>query len=369
MNVLIVSRAADYHAGAISWALRQAGVTAEIWIPEAVATTRSLSLRFAALDLPTHDLSSQGGLKEWDYDVVWLRRIGRTDLSQRVAEADRTFAEREFDAFIRDFLALHDGRARWINPLQAHTSAQNKAVQLQAAAAVGFRIPDTLISNNLAVIRHWFSQVGGDIAAKQFLPISWTSERGVAHVRTSRIEQSALDQWRSIEPCPTIFQKFVEKAYELRITVMGDRAFAARLDVTGRGPGQVDWRNTRLGGQTMRVSPWTIPADVHDRVIAFARRMGLEFGCLDCIVTPADEIVFLEVNEMGQFLWIDQECPSLNLFGKFCSFMVHGECDRDGMFPRLADYDSSGEYETFRSAQIDEHGAPRSRWSSEDGNR
>ena len=35
------------------------------------------------------------------------------------------------------------------------------------------------------------------------------------------------------------------------------------------------------------------------------RKMGLVFCALDFIVTQDDEYVFLEVNEQGQFLWIE----------------------------------------------------------------
>ncbi|MEJ2669125.1 MAG: MvdD family ATP-grasp ribosomal peptide maturase, partial [Gammaproteobacteria bacterium] len=33
--------------------------------------------------------------------------------------------------------------------------------------------------------------------------------------------------------------------------------------------------------------------------------LGLNFGCIDMILTPDDEFVFLEVNPNGQWLWVE----------------------------------------------------------------
>lgn len=52
------------------------------------------------------------------------------------------------------------------------------------------------------------------------------------------------------------------------------------------------------------------------------RQLGIVFGCFDFIITPDDEYIFLEVNEMGQFLWIEEILPELKLLDKFCEFLV-----------------------------------------------
>lgn len=36
------------------------------------------------------------------------------------------------------------------------------------------------------------------------------------------------------------------------------------------------------------------------------RTLKLRFGAFDFIVTPAGEVVFLEVNPSGQWLWLDR---------------------------------------------------------------
>ena len=59
-------------------------------------------------------------------------------------------------------------------------------------------------------------------------------------------------------------------------------------------------------------------------------RLGLVFGCLDLVVTPEGEHVFLEVNEMGQFLWLEEYNPALLTLDLFCELLVHGREGFDG---------------------------------------
>ena len=85
--------------------------------------------------------------------------------------------------------------------------------------------------------------------------------------------------------------------------------------------------------------------------------LGLAFGCLDFIVTPDGKYVFLEVNQMGQFLWVEVANPDLLVLDAFCHLLVSGTAD----FPwapqadalRVADFiDVSGD------ASIDERHVP-----------
>jgi len=53
------------------------------------------------------------------------------------------------------------------------------------------------------------------------------------------------------------------------------------------------------------------------------QQMSVVFGCFDFIVTPDDEIVFLELNEQGQFLWVEQIVPELCYLDVFAEFIIN----------------------------------------------
>jgi hypothetical protein len=56
------------------------------------------------------------------------------------------------------------------------------------------------------------------------------------------------------------------------------------------------------------------------------RRLGIVFGCLDFIVTPEGRHVFLEVNQAGQFLFVEEYC-GLPWLDAFSEFLLQGRVD------------------------------------------
>jgi hypothetical protein len=56
------------------------------------------------------------------------------------------------------------------------------------------------------------------------------------------------------------------------------------------------------------------------------QRLGIVFGCFDFVVTPDGKDVFLEVNQAGQFLFIEEYC-GLRLLDAFSEFLLQGRAD------------------------------------------
>ncbi len=53
------------------------------------------------------------------------------------------------------------------------------------------------------------------------------------------------------------------------------------------------------------------------------KKLGLVFGCFDFIVTPDNEYYFLEINEQGQFLWIEEVNPDIKMLDAFVNFLIN----------------------------------------------
>lgn len=105
----------------------------------------------------------------------------------------------------------------------------------------------------------------------------------------------------------TFLQNYVEKDYELRITVVGAHVFACKIDSQKmeKSSGKIDWRQGLDHG--LSHSQFKLPTSIADFCRAFLDKLHLNFGCFDFIVTPAGKYVFLECNPNGQWLWIEQE--------------------------------------------------------------
>ena len=51
---------------------------------------------------------------------------------------------------------------------------------------------------------------------------------------------------------------------------------------------------------------FTLPEDLERLVLTYMHSLGLVFGCLDFVEDPDDDFHFLEVNPVGQWLWVEQ---------------------------------------------------------------
>jgi glutathione synthase/RimK-type ligase-like ATP-grasp enzyme len=228
---------------------------------------------------------------------------------------------------VRSLIEVLDARERfWVNSPQPKRRADRKAAQLLHARAVGFTIPDTLLSNDPERIRDFFRSHGERVIYKPYLPATWAAEGRMYSTFTAALSEELLANDGALSQAPGIYQSMVEKQYELRVTVMGRSVFASRIDSQKDGYYLADWRaNIRDQGFASKRHP--LPPQIEQRCIDLLKRMGLVFGCIDIIVTPEGEHVFLEVNEMGQFLWLETEDPELPLLDCFVQFLHRRSAD------------------------------------------
>jgi glutathione synthase/RimK-type ligase-like ATP-grasp enzyme len=105
-----------------------------------------------------------------------------------------------------------------------------------------------------------------------------------------------------VAAAPSIFQPYVEKAFELRCVVIGDKIFCAKLDSQSTDRTRIDWRAGEPDHETF-VLPEHVEASIHRLMDS----VELNFASLDMIVTPEGEFVFLELNPNGQWLWLELE--------------------------------------------------------------
>jgi len=117
----------------------------------------------------------------------------------------------------------------------------------------------------------------------------------------------------------------IKKKFELRIMAFGNYLVAAKLHSQEHQEGKLDWRAIRDG--QMLVEPFDLPEDIAQKLRDFMHHMGLVFGAFDMVVTPDDEYVFLEINEQGQFLWLEEFNPQFKMLDIFVQFLLQRSVD------------------------------------------
>ena len=118
---------------------------------------------------------------------------------------------------------------------------------------------------------------------------------------------------------PSIFQPEIKKAFELRVLFIGSTIFAVKID-SQRDKKSIDWRKDYLSLPPCSI--FELPRSLVDSTHAYIKESGLRYGSIDMIVDLDGQYHFLEVNETGQFLWIEELLPDLPLLDCFCSYLI-----------------------------------------------
>jgi glutathione synthase/RimK-type ligase-like ATP-grasp enzyme len=326
-RVLIPTYLKDIHATVVGEGLRALGHEAVLWHGADFPTRQVASMSLAPDGEVSWEVSgSELNLSSAEpFDVVWFRRpVFDPVLPEDMHPGDREVAARECREFSRGLWNFVSPSAFWVNPPGIRQRATVKALQLSEAAALGLKIPPTLISNDPERIRGFLERYPGEAIYKPFLAALWTAEETASYLFTSDVTVDDLPEDEVLRLTAGIFQQRIPKACELRITYMGDFAVPAKLLSQQVEVSKADWRAAMLN---LPIEPTEISADLDRRCRALMRRLGLVFGCFDFIVTPQGEPVFMEINEMGQFLWIEEINPEIKMLDSFCKFLIHGRPD------------------------------------------
>lgn len=261
----------------------------------------------ALLDL-SHSLPSQAGyavgldhlaaMEETagrGIDAVWWRP------KRALAEMTKpTFAAREW-LFFAESLQSFVPPDRWMNSRPVDQAARSKPLQLEMAIASGLTVPPTIVTNDPSLVEEFLEQHGPEIVYKC---LSYYYDEGGKTLFTSSITRDALPELRqSIIQAPGIFQQRIAKSYELRITVVGDDVFSVKIESQKHERTQIDWR---VDPGALEHAAYTLPEGLLEKIKLFHGRMGLIFGAYDFIFDDEGRYIFLEVNSLGQWLWLEE---------------------------------------------------------------
>ncbi len=302
--VLILSNAQDTHVPLVSRALDVGGCP---WLRLDTETFGAQTIGEFALGLDRSGVWLRTGKDEIAIDqvsAVWYRRPEPPVLPAMPHDEARQFAEAELKSFLDGLISLVG--CRWLSEPGAIRRAGHKLLQLRLALQLGFDVPPTLVSQLPQAIRDFRHAVGGPLVAKLVSkgpPRAATPERQYV-VFTEVLDDAALEDDAILAFCPAIYQPYIEKAFELRVTVVGEQVFACRIDSQATERTRIDWRNYDLANTPH--APFDLDPRHRALCLRLVRELGLAFGAIDLIVTPEGRTIFLEINPNGQWGWIEE---------------------------------------------------------------
>lgn len=211
---------------------------------------------------------------------------------------ERRFAAAQARAGLGGIIAALD--CRWVNHPSAMSRAEYKPVQLAAAREAGLTIPPTLITTRPDAVRRFAVEIDRPLITKPVASPVFIEGDELKVVYTRRLTGDDLANLDGIETTPHLFQAWVEKAHEVRLTAVGDRMFAAEVHA-GSAAAHTDWRSDY---RSLTYRATETPPTVAEGVRRYMRALDLRFAALDFIVSPTGEWTFLEANPCGQWDWI-----------------------------------------------------------------
>lgn len=322
-EILIWTVPGDIHARAVEWALEVKGIGAQVLLGSDFPTKHSMGVNISNRCISLDTASHSGEITFSGMRSLWRRREGLPVFDEHLDPSDIVPAQIESKQFLEGYNQLLDGEFEFCaNPYSGAVRARNKIAQLNAAKKVGIRIPDTLISSSASELRNFTENGRRDVIVKSFTSPSWIDRKDCHFAYAAKIRKEFLSDERSISAVPAIYQECIEKCFEVRTLIMGEHSVSARIfsqdDEISRG----DWRRARTSN--LRMEPHIIPEKVLDQCVGLMKILGIVCGSFDFAVTTSGEYVFFEVNEQGQFLWMEEKLPQLRVLDMFSEFLIEG---------------------------------------------
>jgi glutathione synthase/RimK-type ligase-like ATP-grasp enzyme len=306
-SVLILSSPKDPHSKVVAGHLDQLGLAVAYWRPQNLLTETSLTCQISEKGVKlalcfTDEHNGQKSLSLNALKSIWLRRPGVIRAKPMPEPWIERFVVNESSCALESIFQLIP--CSWINHPIRQQEAMLKLRQLELARQCGLAIPKTIVTNDASKVSEFYDAHKGKIVYKlidsrsgQFFPI-YELPRSIP---TMPFQISDLKHIEQVNSCLHLFQERIDKVSDLRVTVIGQKVFAAQIESQAQGE-ILDWRMY----EDFPTKKYQLPKPVEQSCLNLMKMLQLSFGAFDFCKDKDGHYIFLEVNPDGQFLWIEE---------------------------------------------------------------
>lgn len=244
---------------------------------------------------------------------TYLRETSMLNLSP-----EEKLSRSQWAAFIRALMIFD--KCTWVNHPGLTYIAETKAVQLKKAHQIGFRLPETIITNSDI----WHDRVSvsqdNEIVVKGIDTIYLGLGEKQAFGYTNVVNKTELTS-ESLSLAPVFVQQYLEPKVDLRVTVIGKHVYSVEILSNQQGI-KGDWR---LEKDKVKYIPVELPKDIETKCIHLVSLLGLAYGAID-LVRVGSEYYFIEINPTGEWAWLVDH-SSLPIDDAIARFLISGGVD------------------------------------------
>ena len=175
---------------------------------------------------------------------------------------------------------------------------REKGNKARAARALGIRVPDTLVTNDVDTAADFCR--GRRAVAKA---VTWFGMPDGRFFPTTQVTEDSFDGLGAeLQVAPLIFQEQVAKVLDVRVTCVGQHLFP--VAIAGSSDPMADWR---LSPAESSYAEHHLPDEISRSLRSLQASLGLSYGAIDLALDERGDYWFFEVNPQGAWLWLEHE--------------------------------------------------------------
>lgn len=255
-------------------------------------------------------------------EVVWFRKWKKaTDYitcftKNAFIEINKAKEFEEYSKYIFNGLAS----AFWLNSPENWSA--DKLTQLTKAQKVGLKTPPTILTSSRKELKV-FLQKHQQIITKNLAANLLVLEDNEAYMSyTSTIDEAEIELL-SNDFYPSLFQKQIEKEYEVRSYYLDGEIYSMAIFSQNDSQTKVDFRQYNLQKPNRNI-PYKLPSKIEEQIRCLMSSLKINSGSLDFIKEKNGDLFFLEVNPLGQFGMTSYPCNYF-LEKKIANYLIKKE--------------------------------------------
>jgi len=257
-------------------------------------------------------------IKLSDIKSFWYRRgyINiKNNFKTNINQLDELIND-EFNKII-EFLYFKLNSKRHLNSIM--NSDVNKLIVNEIAKGIGIKTPNDLIFSNCNELEKVLNNSNQSYITKTVSGncVQYFDDFSIYNY-TKEINSSDI---KAKYFFPSLVQNKIEKKYELRIFYLDGAFYSMAIFSQKDNQTRVDFRQYN-DEKPNRTVPYKLPQTEEEKLNLLMKKINLNCGSIDMIVTSNNEYLFLEINPVGQFGMVSYPC-NYNLEKKIAEYLAY----------------------------------------------
>lgn len=252
-------------------------------------------------------------------DSIWFRRTKLPEIKGS-SDSEKLFILNDYDTLLSNLYHLIE-TDKWMSRPKDVYDAENKLLQLKIAQEIKFIIPETIVTSSKEDLRRFLKTHNNRVIIKPINQGRINEIGGFKNIFTNILSLEHIENLEQYDLTPSIFQTYIEKDYEIRVTVVDGQVFSAKVESQENEKTKIDWRKEKL-----KFIEYKLPDDISKKCLLLVEKLNLNFGAIDLIKSKNGDYVFLEINPNGQWAWIEFD-TNLAISEAIISFLTNYKYD------------------------------------------